>query len=243
MNAALIMRSCRSDGVLLKTDVPLATLDAAFLGDNFDGHRSPAHIWGTYSQLGPLRWSYILSVSTTSALTMTLKELDTPPGLDYVLLDFWATNGSSVPSAASMTRISSAGAASFVVPKSPPVPDGNSDKGTYQILAPVLSNGWCLLGEALKVVTASRRRFGEVTEMADRGMKVSVKAAAGETVVLLVVPPLKQQQQQQGDAAVMEVHCDTAHMCSGADCDISMELVCEGGGAAGTASCKCTPTP
>lgn len=128
MNRALIMHSYRSGGLLLKPDVPLATLDAAFLGGNFNfnfdngsGSRiNPAHVWGTYSQIGSLRWSYIFPTGMSVDLTMTLQELDSTPALGYVLLDFWATNGRRPP-ASSINRVASAsGSGSFVVPRSPP---------------------------------------------------------------------------------------------------------------------------
>jgi hypothetical protein len=235
LNAPLIMRSCRTDGVLLKADAPIATLDAAFLGANFDSRR-PACVWGTFSQIGSLRWSYILSVSTTSELTITLKEVGATPDLDYMLLDFWATNGST-PTASSMTRIDGKRAGTFVVPQSTAVPDKESDTGTYQILAPVLSSGWCLLGEALKIVSASKRRISSVAPTPD-GLRATVRAAVGEQVTLWVLPPIKWQRVH--GSAVIEVQCATARTCSGMDCDVLMALACAGGSDHGSPACRCT---
>ena len=91
LNATEIARACRTDGVLLRADEPLATLGAA-LTLNFDSPEGRCVcvcvcvcvllpvmstykidqflrgrgllLWSTYSQIGALRWSYLLSVST-----------------------------------------------------------------------------------------------------------------------------------------------------------------------------------
>ena len=94
------------------------------------------------TQIGPLHWSYLLSVATPSANTLRLAELDTTPGLAYMLFDVWADSGSAegTPSARSLKRIPPDG--EFVVPQSPPPPiPGHSDGGTYQVLAPIMANG------------------------------------------------------------------------------------------------------
>jgi hypothetical protein len=182
LNRGQIVRACRSDGVLLRADQPLATLDAALCVHHCPCHLTcppattwlispPIHIhihisltlappclsierrtlafdsprgrglllWGTYSQIGALRWSYLLSVSTPTDNTLHLRDLDTTPALAYILRDVWAdANGAGANGA--LRRIPQGG--SFRVPQSPPAPiPGHSDGGTYQILAPVLPSG------------------------------------------------------------------------------------------------------
>ena len=175
----------------------------------------------------------------TAELRLTLKELDVTPGLDYWLLDFWATNG-SVPSwETSLQLIKQDG--SFVVPKSPPPPDTTSVSGTYQVLAPVLHNQWCLLGEAFKIVPASSRRFFNVRATPDGGLAASIKAASEEVVELwLLAPALSLQaavkrgserrttSTQSGSMGQSLVHvvCAPASTCSTEDCDVFLSLVC-----------------
>jgi hypothetical protein len=87
--------------------------------------------------------------------------------------------------------------------------------------------GWCLIGEADKIVAASHRRFAAVTPTTT-GFGATVHAASGETVVLWVLPP--------GDSAVSSPALDVlvvschASKCAREDCDVEMTLVCSGRG-------------
>tara|TARA_B110000208_G_scaffold160177_1_gene195204 strand:- start:960 stop:2027 length:1068 start_codon:yes stop_codon:yes gene_type:complete len=255
LNARLIHRSCRSDGVLLKTDRPLAMTDAALLV-NFDAtFRSSSsssssggggggdeaawvgHVWATATNVGSLRWSYVLSIDTTSDLLMTLASLEATPGCDYLLWEFWATNGTGAPRHA--TPISAKGG-DFVVPKSPPASAllPPSSAGRYQILVPVLANGWSFLGEIEKIVPVSAHRFRSITEVA-AGLRATVHAASGERVAVWVLTPSATKAafhsgaagaSEGGAAAVpiapMEVVC-AAPTCKGEDCETKMSLFCD----------------
>lgn len=231
LNVAEIAKSCRTDGVLLRADEPLATLGAALTLNFASPEGRGLLLWGTYSQIGALRWSYLLSVGTPSDNILQLTDLDTTPGLAFILHDIWANIGTStVPSALSLQPIPAGG--QFVVPQSPPAPiPGHSDGGTYQVLAPVLKNGWCLLGEANKTVVASRKRFASV-EQTSKGLLARLRAASGEEVVLWVLPPhATEMTALTRDPMVGVCHGPT---CSGEDCDTEMVMECAG------TSCKCS---
>ena len=223
LNAELILRSCRADGVLLKPSAPLATLDAAFLGDAFEAARGPAHVWGTYAQIGALRWLYVLSVQTEADVPLTLSGMDATPGHEYRLFDFWGNNGSR-PTA--VRRVAAGGG--WTAPKTPPPLSKLSDAGTYQVLAPVLPSGWCLLGEAGKIVGAAPRRVASVSApRGSSGLSVELRAASAEAdVSLWVLAP--------GTSEVIEVECDAAPTCAGVDCDSRLMLRCARGG-----QCRC----
>jgi hypothetical protein len=228
LNAAEIAKSCRTDGVLLRADEPLATLGAAFTLNFASPEGRGILLWGTYSQIGALRWSYLLSVGTPSDIALPLAELDTTPGIAFILYDVWANIGTST--ALSLKLIPAGG--QFVVPQSPPAPiPGHSDGGTYQVLAPVLTNGWCLLGEANKTVAASHKRFALVEQTAN-GLVARLRAASGEEVVLWILPPHATEATALARDPVMGIcHGPT---CSGEDCDTVMEVECAG------TSCKCS---
>jgi hypothetical protein len=207
LNKKLIDRSCRTDGVLLKADRPLAMTDAELLV-NFDAtHDTKAkwsgHVWATatdvvvaptksYSDYA-LRWSYVLSVDTSADLPMTLAQLGVvqhlgPHSTNYLLWDFWATNGTGLPTTATPIYYPNS---AFTVPKSPPASTGSatlSSTGTYQILAPVMKQGWCVLGEVEKIVPVSKHRFLSIGEVGST-LKVDVAAASGETVRVAVIHP------------------------------------------------------
>ena len=271
LNKELIERSCRTDGVLLKADEPLATTDAAMLLSFTDAPRAvlTMHVWATRSmlpaQLGSppatlqqLCWLYVLSVSTPQEMELRLVEdLGAAPGIDYVLLDFWASNGSA-PTELTPVRASNG---SFIVPRSPPPPNIYSDAGTYQVLSPVLpGSGWCLLGEARKIVSAATRRFlsvGEGSSVAAGGdsgappMHAALRAASRESVVLWVLPPsttrallassitdvLTPAQAGPKTTGLIEVICAAAS-CFGDDCDVQLALTCETA-RDGTETCTC----
>jgi hypothetical protein len=190
LNAAEIARSCRTDGVLLRADSSLATLDAA-LRLGFDAPEGRGlFLWGSHTQIGELRWVYLVSVSTPSDVTLHLEvDLHATAGVSYVLLDVWASRLSYISPDTSASPADSpsggGGGGGFLVPQSPAaaVP-GHSDGGTYQILAPVLPrSGWCLLGEANKTVAVSRRRFGAVIETGTGTAALSPRAAVAEVAV------------------------------------------------------------
>ena len=217
LNAEEILRSCRSDGVLLRADRPLATLDAALrLGFDAPSGRGEL-LWGTFSQIGPLRWSYLLSVSTTQPLTVQLDEMGAAAGEKFLLWDVWRD-----PNATSLQEV--AAGAGFVVPQSPATTEKTVDTGSYQVLAPILASGWSFL-EARKTVPASRRRFGDVTSTSD-GFSVSVRGAARETVQVLA---LYKGVEATGGWGVVEVSCRGGE-CSGLDCDVEMRLTCAAAG-------------
>jgi len=298
LNKQLIMRSCRSDGVLLKVsrdtcrgtatchslstaapqtlgltcsllllkaDRPLATTDAELLTKFSADHsgRSAAaagafrgHVWATHSALpgaGPKNedeveatWHYVLSVDTTADLPLTVADLTSGGGggektggkCDYMILDFWASNGSA-PSASSLSAVKSG--AKFIVPTSPPpsvvVPPSSS--GTYQVLSPVLPGGWCLLGEAEKIVSASNHRFSALSASANGStFSVGVSAASGEAVAVWVLLPaathrlLASTSATAGEdanvnvkAGLQQVLC-RAPKCEGEDCATAMRLSC-----------------
>ena len=141
------------------------------------------------------------------------------------MLDVWGGDDSEstgVPTAGSLQLIPAGGA--FTVPQSPPpVNPGHSDSGTYQVLAPVMGNGWCLLGEARKTVAASRRRFSAVTSTAGGGFSAALRAATAEPVAVWVLPPSNAT--GAGLSGVVEVGCP-AGSCAGLDCDVQLLLEC-----------------
>ena len=59
---------------------------------------------------------------------------------------------------------------------------------SYTVLAPVLPNGWALLGEPGKLVTVSARRVAALS-VAAGGLEARLRAAPGEALELHVLPP------------------------------------------------------
>ena len=88
----------------------------------------------------------------------------------------------------------------------------------------MLASGWTLLGEQLKLVPATSRRFASVLGPAGGGLSATMRAANGEAVAVWVAPPT---------GPTIGAVCP-AGACAGEDCDVALLLACEG------AACNCT---
>lgn len=86
MNKSLIMKSCRADGVLLRADKPATAIDQSFAA-SFDDLK-PRHVWGSYSQTGAARWTYLLALNLDAPLTVPMATLDENP-LGWVAFEGW----------------------------------------------------------------------------------------------------------------------------------------------------------
>ena len=254
LNADMILRSCRADGVLLKPDRPLAMTDAELLKkfpDTFAGREGgwSGHVWTTgtdrvvngrasgdvasYS----LRWGYVLSIDTNADMFMMLAEVGgSAHATNYFLWDYWATDGNFPPRHATPVRHGGG----FFVPQSAkaPVSATPSSTGTYQVLSPVLTRGWCVLGEIDKVVTVSRRRFRQLHEQGT-GLDATVVVSSNETVVVWLITPnatkgifslFTSMSGRVGRVAIspISVTCK-GPVCAYEDCETAMSLSCDNG--------------
>ena len=73
MNRSLAMRSCRSDGVLLRPSWPATAVDASFV-HSFRTLK-PLYLWVARSVIGSSSYSYILSINLDAPLTLPVAEL------------------------------------------------------------------------------------------------------------------------------------------------------------------------
>jgi hypothetical protein len=215
----------------------LATFETTFReGATANGGAWSGNVWATATNLGALRWSYLLSIDTSEDLSITLQQLEASPETDYLVWEFWKTNGTGAPRLATAVRWKNGGA--FTVPKSPPasavLPPSSS--GTYQIVSPILESGWCLVGEGSKFVPVSARRFRSVGGSADSDgptLRVTVDAASGESVTVWLLTPAATKTAlldgaRSGKAVAitpLQITC-TAPKCLGEDCVTKMVLAC-----------------
>lgn len=230
LNASMIARSCRPDGLLLRADRTFATSDAALLDPAAFAAVHHQFVWQTYSAPAASQdavWVYVLALIVETALPAPLGRLGATPGLAY--LAWKPLDTADAGGAAPATTLIPAGGA-LAVPVSPPAPPPGSDSyvgGDFFVLAPVLASGWALLGEQLKLVPASSRRFSSVLPLGGSGLSAVVRAANGESIAVWVQPPAGQ---------VLGVVCP-AGACDGEDCDVALVLACAG------AACNCTLAP
>jgi hypothetical protein len=146
---ALIRRTCRADGVLVRPDVPVAAIDRAV----FD-----APVWtgallvgGAHTEHAAGRWAYVVTANVA---------MEPEAGTTRVAFD---DLGDDVPETPSIAVYDWRTARIDVVPRD----DGygvalDPADWDYRVLAPVLANGIAVIGDPGVYATAGDRRIAEV---------------------------------------------------------------------------------
>ncbi len=159
-NVALLMKTCRHDGLLLKPDKPATPIDRWFLGD------IPGDVWDANTSLGANRWHFVLAAGLTSPITLSAGDLSAAGR--YVAFN---------PDAGTVTAFD----ASHPVPLSSAPRGPNAVPFTYLIFAPQTSKGWAFLGETSKFVTVSPQRFADISS---DGLRLTLLGSPGEPVIV-----------------------------------------------------------
>lgn len=186
---ALLLRTCRPDGLLLKPDRPALPLDAMFL----PGARP--YTVATESRRPEGTWTYVAAFHLAA-------EHEERTDTDR----FWAAiayDGTAIeemwpfPAAVTDWRIDPARELGVALPAvaydwragTAQVVDGPFDlpvrprlyDNSYVVLAPLLPNGMALLGETGRFVTVAAKRFQAIEPLAD-AIRVAITGLPGETV-------------------------------------------------------------
>ena len=192
-NATLALATCTSGGRLLQPSRPATAIDACFAADAFGAPAGPvaakAHnlpVMSTHTNVSGRLWAHVLviSLAADAALVPADLPLDVAPlpgdggllayggwreagGGSFALLGPWC--------AAAPLRL-------------PAAPDAH--QWTLTHAAPVLPNGWALLGEAAKLVPVAAARVTSVGEgPGGAGMAVGVAGEPGEALTLSFAAP------------------------------------------------------
>ena len=165
-NKANISRAIRSDGVIVKPDVPIVPLDSTFV-NGAKGVDTP-DVAATYTDFGAMRASYVWSFNAGANLATTF----TPAAFGHTgqvfVFNWFAGTGKVVDAAAAYAE------------NLAPIAGGSSD---YYIVVPVGPSGIALIGDAGKYASLGKKR---VTQLADNGtVRVSLAFASGEGAVTL----------------------------------------------------------
>jgi hypothetical protein len=171
-DASLIMRSCRSDGLLLKPDRPATPIDIMFLYNKniFIGSKKPwvvttesAHEIGKTTYLA----SFNLWPQSMYQPWVTFQEAGVSgPHLVYD----YRTGEHEVVS--DRVRFG------FMKP----------EEGVYYVLCPILETGMAVIGETGKFVTMSARRFPSV-RLVNHGLLFEVEGVPGEIITISIYAP------------------------------------------------------
>lgn len=170
-DAALILRSCMQDGTLLQPDTPATAIDAYYIQLAFNNGGPQGQVWTAQTFLGSFVFSYILSITIVQPYQFNLALLNYAPSQQLAI--FEANQTSTV------TTLSGA--------------DSISVKGweydfEVHTVAPVLGNGWTLLGEPDKWVSVSSMRFQGLGYDGNNAA-VTLVGAPGEVVTVNWLAP------------------------------------------------------
>jgi hypothetical protein len=190
-DAALLHRTCRADGLLLKPDRPAFPLDAMFLP-----HERPytTVTWSERPGLG--RWLYLAAFHLASEHPQRTDEDRLWVGLQYgdadagrmfvypeAVRDFGVTLAELGVAGPALAYDWRSGRAWRVEDRLELPRFEEHYDFAYLVLVPILDNGLALVGETGKFVTLADRRFAEV-ELEGDSIRLRLEGAPGEEVVV-----------------------------------------------------------
>eukprot|EP00435_Cladocopium_sp_Y103_P075365 s16_g56.t2 len=226
-NATLLLRSIRSDGLILQPDKPATSIDASFkVALEAPGRQLQGHIWSTYAEVDviPLRlpWHYVLSIDVKVRWQLQVDYFFPPLAMTggargWVARRWHAAHrptacldgqlavrsgcllGPSAVAEADLPRI---------LNDRPVMVANDTHQFDLLQLSPVLENGWVLLGELGKYVSVSRKRFPRMTATPE-GISVEVMGGKNEEIQIVALQPEKfsaamEQQKERSRAALRE---------------------------------------
>lgn len=164
-NRQNIFRSVRSDGVIVKPDVPLTPIDLSY---NYDVQAKGIRIASTYSDHGKdLRTLYVFAYADSSNnKSITLHSSALGIRKEMFLYDYFSGTGRMVDPRDSLTLTC------------------GMDLYSYVVLSPMSPNGIAIIGDPEKFVTCGKNR---ITQLADSAgyLKATILVAKGEQSVQL----------------------------------------------------------
>ena len=176
MNRELLLKTCRSDGLLLKPDKPATPIERCFRPDYPKGQ-----IWDTYTRLGTQSWRYLLVAEQGIEFNFSAQELGIQaPHVVYEMNVLQSEDSSSSRSQEQSHRrvlqVSERLKAGGTKP-----PRKGAVPVQYFVLAPVAEDGTAFIGATDKFITVSPQRFESIE---NDGKKLTVIGVAGEEIEL-----------------------------------------------------------
>jgi hypothetical protein len=167
MDAALALRTCRADGLLIKPDVPVAATDESMV--NSAAFQSELLVAECFSDHPAGRWVYVVGLHANPS--------DEPVTGDIA----FAGLGASAPAGEVAAWDWRAGTATRL-PRDATWPTTLPREGwTYLVLAPVLPAGLAVIGDTSKFVTAGDARLEVIAT--DTGARLVVKGPAESVTI------------------------------------------------------------
>lgn len=192
-NATVVMQTCAADGTLLKPDKPATSLDVTFLANG----GVQGELWSTHSSLPTANSSapFLTFYYVFAVLDAPFRLLPQHLGIQDVGNQKWVIyewNSIRPDNPNSMDSIQPFSASQPLnIPPSATNPTTGVIDFHYYRAAPVLSNGWIVLGEWNKFVPLSTQRFLQIKTMLS-SVQVLAQGAFQETVSMAFVSPQSQ---------------------------------------------------
>ena len=184
-DVALIYRTCRADGLLLRPDAPAVQIDAALVSTmGAGGAGAVPYVAVAPVTLGGFTWSLVLAAELAAPFSVGLDA-------DLAPQPRGKTNGVVVVdwfSPADVVVVPVGGALTFEPGQGCPAPAcGPTAKPfRFALVAPLLADGWAYLGEPAKFVAVSQFRTAAFAPAPGGGFTATLVGAAGDGVVTVV---------------------------------------------------------
>ena len=172
---ALLSKSHRSDGLLLKPDRPAFSLDASMVERVFGSADGPdaRQITHTYSEVNGHRWHVLLVAEESHGYQLQLAQVQAMPDTRFVTY-YYHNGSSSLPTLTEWTS------------SSPLVLEPQTrSTATFTVFwaAPVLASGLVVLGDVDKWAPMSRQRVVTMSQW-DEGVVLQLSGGPGEMVTI-----------------------------------------------------------
>lgn len=161
-----IMLACRTDGILVKPDVPLVPTDQTYINDA--NHADKPMVAWTYTKQNNVQTDYVFAFSNKNTDNKNVSFSPSSLGMRGEVMVY-------NPMTKAGKKINADGTFSDVV--------GN-DNYSYYIIAPYSASGIAFLGDENKIASTGKQRIAAVISSRDQ-LKITVLFAKGEKSVIL----------------------------------------------------------
>jgi hypothetical protein len=167
-DVALLARTAMKDGRLLKPTYPAKSIDATFLYRAFTADGPNGFVWDALSIVSNFIFHHILVVDLAAAYNLTTSQVISYNRQNLAASVVFASGNTNTITSFDSTH---------------PLPlkaCGTSDFQLYHT-APILSNGWALLGETGKINPLSDQRFSSIT-VTSSSVSTVLRGVSGESI-------------------------------------------------------------
>ncbi len=158
-----------SEGLLLKSDKPSTAIDATW------SYRSPqGHVYNSHTEIHGFLWFFVIGAELEEEFMLETSDLYpfVESGVEYV--------GFNWHNPAILVQFSNG--IPYKLPENDPTVKWDF---TYHIFAPILDNGFIILGETNKFVTISNLRITKIESESQTFVKIHISGGKQEVITVI----------------------------------------------------------